>query len=56
MGFWKKMMSKAEEIIRTQYPDISKIAIIAWVGVRGYYEKIGYTLQDEYMIKHAQSL
>jgi elongator complex protein 3 len=51
MGFGKKMMQEAEKIIRMNYPKILKIAVIAWVGVRPYYEKIGYTYEDEYMIK-----
>ncbi len=44
-------MQKAEEIVQTNYPDMSKIAVIAGVGVRKYYEKIGYSLVEEYMIK-----
>ena len=51
MGFWKKLMQQAEEIVHKEYPNISKIAVIAGVWVRGYYEKIGYNLQDEYMMK-----
>jgi elongator complex protein 3 len=51
MGFGKKMMQKAEEIIRKEYGDIRRIAVIAGVGVRGYYTKLWYTLEDEYMIK-----
>jgi elongator complex protein 3 len=30
---------------------ITKIAVIAGVGVRGYYEKHWYTLDDEYLVK-----
>ena len=29
MGFGKKMMQKAEEIVYTKYPKIKKIAVIA---------------------------
>ena len=45
-------MERAEAIIQEQYPDIEKMAVIAWVWVRGYYEKRGYTLKDEYMVKY----
>jgi elongator complex protein 3 len=51
MGFGKKMMAKAEEIVREKYQNISKMAVIAWVGTRGYYEKFGYKIEDEYMFK-----
>lgn len=49
-GFGKKLLEKAEEIVY-QYGN-SKIAIISGVGVREYYKKQGYTLIDNYMIKH----
>lgn len=42
---------RAEEIIRENHPDIEKIAVIAGVGVRKYYEKLGYALEGEYMVK-----
>lgn len=44
-------MHEAERIIRTQYPEITRIAVIAGVGVRAYYEKLGYSERDEYMCK-----
>lgn len=50
-GFGRKMVEKAEEIIREKYPDITKIAVIAWVGVRPYFEKLGYQLEEWYMVK-----
>jgi histone acetyltransferase (RNA polymerase elongator complex component) len=31
MGFGRKMMAKAEDIIRSEYRDIDKIAVIAGV-------------------------
>jgi elongator complex protein 3 len=52
MWFGKSLMLKAEEIIRETYPQIKKIAVIAWVWVRWYYEKNGYILEGEYMIKY----
>lgn len=49
--FGKKMLAEAEKIIREQYPNIVKIAVISGVGVREYYRKRGYHLEDEYMVK-----
>jgi len=48
MGFGKKLMKEAEKI--TKKRGIKKIAIISGVGVREYYEKIGYKLSKNYMI------
>ncbi len=31
---------------------IQRIAVIAGVGVREYYRKLGYSLEDEYMVKY----
>lgn len=31
MGFGKKLMQQAEDIVRTEYPSIEKIAVIAGV-------------------------
>lgn len=56
MGFGKRLMAHAEAIVRehltlTKNP-IEKIAVIAGVWVREYYRKLGYTLEEEYMVKH----
>lgn len=51
-GFGKKMITEAEKIISEKYPTIAKMAVISGVGVRGYYEKRGYHLEGEYMIKN----
>jgi ELP3 family radical SAM enzyme/protein acetyltransferase len=49
-GFGKKLVAKAEEIARNN--SYEKIAVISGVGVRKYYEKIGYTLGSyDYMYK-----
>ncbi|MDD4151547.1 MAG: tRNA uridine(34) 5-carboxymethylaminomethyl modification radical SAM/GNAT enzyme Elp3 [Candidatus Gracilibacteria bacterium] len=49
LGFGKKLIEKAEAIaIENGY---EKMAVIAGVGVRGYYEKRGYHLEGEYMVK-----
>lgn len=44
-------MAKAEEIIRMEYPNIERMAVIAGVGVRGYYRKLGYESMETYMVK-----
>ncbi|MDD5376673.1 MAG: radical SAM protein [Candidatus Gracilibacteria bacterium] len=51
MGFGKRLIERAEKIIRENHPEIGKMAVIAGVGVRGYYEKLGYSLEGEYMVK-----
>lgn len=48
-GFGKKLLDKAEKI--TQKNKIKTLSIISGVGVRNYYKKFGYTLEDTYMIK-----
>lgn len=34
------MVAEAEKVIREKYPEITKIAVIAGVGVRPYFEKL----------------
>lgn len=49
-GLGKKLMAEAEKMaIKKGY---HKIAVIAGVGVREYYRKIGYRLENTYMIKN----
>lgn len=48
-GFGRKLMEEAERI--TREAGFKKIAVIAGVGVRKYYEKLGYQLVGEYMVK-----
>ena len=54
-GFGKKLLREAEQITRNStLPNgnkISKIAVISGVGVREYYQKNGYVLIKNYMIK-----
>ena len=49
MGFGKKMMSIAEDIVLAR--GLHKIAVISGVGVREYYSSQGYSLVKDYMIK-----
>jgi elongator complex protein 3 len=48
-GYGKKLMAKAEEIAIEHGKD--KIIVISGVGVRGYYRKLGYSLEGPYMVK-----
>lgn len=49
MGVGTFLLGVAEEI--TDSFGIKKLAVISGVGVRGYYQKKGYKLEDEYMTK-----
>jgi hypothetical protein len=49
-GIGKSLVKMAEEVSMTHNQD--GVAIISGVGVRGYYEKLGYTLKETYMVKH----
>lgn len=45
-GFGTRLMNKAEEIAR-EHHKVSKVAVIAGVGVRNYYRKLGYHQKGE---------
>lgn len=49
IGLWKKLIKRAEIIAKENW--FNKMAVIAWVWVRWYYENRGYSLIWEYMIK-----
>ena len=49
LWFGKRLIQKAEELAINNW--FKKIAVIAWVWVRPYYEKRWYHLEWEYMIK-----
>jgi elongator complex protein 3 len=51
MGFGKRLVARAEEIVREKFPGIEGVAAISGVGVRGYYAKLGYARAGEYMVK-----
>ena len=53
LGIGSFLLGIAEEI--SDICNIKKIAIISGVGVRGFYQKKGYKLEDEYMIKKLNS-
>ncbi|MBD3359143.1 MAG: GNAT family N-acetyltransferase, partial [Candidatus Buchananbacteria bacterium] len=50
IGLGKKLMQQAEEI--TKKNKLNKISVIAGIGVRQYYEKLGYSLEQTYMVKY----
>ena len=50
IGFGKKLLKEAEKIAREEFK-LKKIAVISGVGVRNYYRKNGYRLNNTYMIK-----
>ena len=49
-GLGKKLMEQAEKIAKQEF-GLNKISVIAGIGVRGYYRKLGYHLENTYMIK-----
>ena len=49
-GLGKKLMAEAEKIAKKEF-NLNKIAVIAGVGVRGYFKSLGYKLKQTYMIK-----
>ena len=49
-GFGKRLILKAEEIAKSK--NFNRIGIIAGTGVRNYYKKIGYKLEETFMIKN----
>lgn len=50
IGLGKKLLLEAEKIAKKEF-GINKIVVISGVGVREYYRKAGYKLQNTYMIK-----
>jgi elongator complex protein 3 len=52
-GLGRKLLKEAETIAYNK--GFAKIAIISGVGVREYYKKFGYELEDTYMVKNLKS-
>jgi elongator complex protein 3 len=48
-GLGKWLMSEAEKIAKDK--KIKKLSVISGVGVREYYQKLGYHLENTYMVK-----
>ncbi len=49
LGFGKQLMEEAEK--QSKKAGFKKIAVIAAVGTREYYKKLGYKLEGSYMVK-----
>lgn len=49
LGLGKKLMLEAEKISKDA--SYKKIAVISGIGVRNYYRKLGYKLEENYMTK-----
>jgi len=49
-GLGKRLVAEAEKIAKEH--EYTKIAVISGVGVKGYYEKLGYVKDGTYMIKY----
>jgi elongator complex protein 3 len=52
LGFGKMLMETAEKISTKE--KVKKILVISGVGVRQYYKKLGYILEDTYMVKEVR--
>ncbi len=53
IGLGKKLMIEVERIVKKEY-HLKKIAVISGIGVREYYKKLGYKLENTYMTKLLQ--
>jgi DNA-binding FadR family transcriptional regulator len=49
-GFGRALVAEAERIAQEEF-SMARMAVIAGVGVREYYRKFGYELQETYMVK-----
>ena len=49
-GMGKKLVQEAERIVKEEY-GLRKMAVIAGIGVREYFQKRGYAEVDTYMVK-----
>lgn len=50
IGLGKKLMREAERIAKEEFK-LNKVVVISGVGVREYYRKLRYRLEDTYMVK-----
>ena len=48
-GFGRKLINHAETIARSS--NFNKIVVISGVGVRDYYRKLGYEINDKYYME-----
>ena len=50
-GYGTLLMKEAERIARVEHRSV-KLAVIAGVGTRHYYRKLGFELEEPYMVKY----
>ncbi len=50
-GLGKQLIKSAESIAKDEF-GLKKISVIAGIGVRDYYRKLGYRLKNTYMVKN----
>lgn len=50
IGLGKKLLLEAERIAKEEFK-LNKIVVISGIGVRNYYRKLGYKLQNTYLTK-----
>lgn len=50
VGFGRRLLAEAERIAKEK--GYRKLAVISGIGVREYYRKNGYALEDTYMVKY----
>lgn len=50
-GLGKKLIKEAEKIVKKDFK-LKKIAVISGIGARDYYRKLGYQLENTYMVKN----
>ncbi len=48
--FWKRLMETAQKIAKINWKQ--KISVISGIGVRDYYQNLGYHLEGTYMVKN----
>jgi elongator complex protein 3 len=53
-GFGQRLLQEAERIAQEEF-GVRRLAVIAGVGVREYYRKLGYRLEQTYMVKELSS-
>ena len=49
-GFGSRLLAEAERVAREEF-GLPRVAVIAGVGAREYYRRLGYALEDTYMVK-----
>ena len=53
-GLGRKLVKEAEKIAKEEF-SLNNIAIIAAIGTRNYFRKLGYGLEKTYMVKKLRS-